>query len=75
MKQEKKVGRLIVLGTRKGNPGSTERQSYHQGTQGVKRANIFVAKPELRERGPERVPRGGKVDQVAGRNSISLIGQ
>jgi len=26
MKQEKMVGRLVVLGTRKSNPGSTERQ-------------------------------------------------
>jgi len=26
MKQEKMVGRLVVLGTRKSNPGGTERQ-------------------------------------------------
>jgi len=26
MKQEKMVGRPVVLGTRKSNPGSTERQ-------------------------------------------------
>jgi hypothetical protein len=67
------VGRLVVLGTRKSNPVSTERQSYHAFSLAVKHTAIFVAKPSLRDRAPGRVPREGKIGQVVVRNAVSLI--
>src|SRR5437588_1175156 len=73
MKQEKMVGRLAVLGTRKSNPGSTERQSYHQPTPAVKRANIFAAKPVQASRaGPGLVPRGWETGQVVDLKLVRL---
>jgi len=67
------VGRLVVLGTRKSNPGSTERQSYHASTPAVKRTAIFVAKPSLRERPRGRFP-GLGTGQVVDLRSVRLIG-